>query len=287
MWCGEPTPGVGGFELGVSAAGFDLIPCAKTVKVTVSGTTPPVQSARELLVSNLPERIRGPATLLREQLLGTAPVRLLWHHVNNSPGPLRFVVRVVNRSEEPASLHVTESASGPDHDEIFVGHSAMVRFLRLWRQGEGYVLEVPPGRILELYDVRLQPETIVSGLAHLTPLAARNLLVEVAAEGTWPTDAYFAPVPATLREDPPLTPYRFEAERTASVVHEVGGAWTFYHVGRDYSENLQGQKLLGDYGVLYRVQAEFQNPSDREARCEIALRASGGVARATKSAQLR
>lgn len=277
----EPTGGPDVFSLGLSATGPDLIPYSQTVKVTLAKTSAPPQPSRELLVSNLPERITAPATLLRESLSGTFPVRLLWHHVNSSPNPVRFVIRVANRSTESASVHLTDSASGPANDEIFVGHSAMVRFLKLWEQGEGYVLEVPPGRMLELYDVRLQPDAIVSGLAHITPLVARDLLVEVVAESIWPTDAYFPPVPDRLLDDPPLTPYRFEAEKSLSVSHEVGGPWTFYHVGKDYSENLQGQKLMGDYGVLYRIKASFRNPTAQPARCEIGLRASGGVARAT------
>lgn len=277
----EPTAANGRYTLGVRAGGKDLMPVAGEVAVSLQTVAAPATPTRELLISNLPERIVGPAGLLRERLLGTGAVRLLWHHVNRSSAPLRFVVRLANLSPEPAQIHITDAASGPNRDEIFVGHSAMVRFLKLWEQGEGYTLTVPGGRMLDLYDVRLTPDWITSGLARITPLVARNLVLEVVAENTWPTDAYFLPVPKRLVEDPPLTPYRFEAEKNITLSHDVAGPWTFYHVGKDYSENLQGFKLMGDYGVLYRISATFKNPTQAPGRCEIGLRASGGVARAT------
>jgi hypothetical protein len=277
----EPVPLGAGYALDVRADGPDLIPAAQTVTVSVRKIAAPAAPTRELLVSNQPERITTPGVVLRERLLGTGPVRLLWHHVNNYRSPLRYVVRIANRSPEPASLHVIDAIMGPGTDEIFVGHSALARFLQLWEQGEGYVLQVPGNRMVELYDVRLAPSLITSGLMRLAPLATRDLVVEVAAEDSWPADAYFVPVPGRLANDPPLTPYRFEGEKNVSLRHEVGGPWTFYHIGKDYSQNLQGYKLLGDYGVQYRLATSFSNPTARPARCEIALRASGGVARAT------
>jgi hypothetical protein len=141
--------------------------------------------------------------------------------------------------------------------------------------------------MLDLYEMRLAPRQIVSGLINVTPLiseppaTAPNLLLEVVAEDFWPSDAYFMPTPERLLNDPPLTPYRFGAEKSVELNHTVGGPWTFYHIGKEFSVNLQGQKLFGDYGVNYTIRANFKNPTAKPGRCEIWLRASGGVARAT------
>lgn len=249
------------------------------VPVELNVVSKPATKVQQLLVSNLPEKITEPATLLRERFLGGAPVRLLWHHVNRSPQPLRFSIRVANLGTEPARVHVTESASGPHHDEIFVGHQAMMRFLALTGQGEGYMLDVPAGRMLELYDVRLPVDAIVSGLAHITPVSGDGLLLEVLAENTWPTCAYFPLVPERLRNDPPLTPYRFEAEKEVALEYENGGAWAFYSIGKEYSTNLQGQKLYGDYGVRYTIGMTCRNSTTEPGKCVVSLRAGGGVAR--------
>lgn len=278
---GEPRPQGAAYALAVRADGPDLLPASGQVTVSLQAVSPPAVPTRELLISNQPERITTPGTLLRERLQGTGATRLLWHHVNSYSSALRYVVRVANRSPEAARLHVIDAITGPASDEIFIGHTAMVRFLQLWGQGEGYFLSVPGGRMVDLYDVRLATSLITSGLMSLTPQEPRDLLVEIAAEDSWPTSAYFAAVPGHLAGAPALTPYRFEAEKTVSLSHEAGGAWTFYHIGKDYSENIQGQKLLGDYGVYYRLSAVFRNPTAEPAKCEIAVRASGGVARAT------
>lgn len=278
---GEPRRNSGDYLVEVKASGPDCFDVDDTVRVDVRAVAGPKQRPQELLISNLPERITEPATLLRERLLTASAVRLLWHHVNSGAVPLRFAVRVANLGDAPARLHVTEAAIGPHDDEIHVGHTAMTRFIGLASQGEGYYLNVPAGRILDLYDVRLSPGLIVSGLATLTPSTAGNLLVEVVAENSWPTTAYFQPVPDRLYQDPPLTPYRFEASKSIDLQHEVGGAWTFYHIGKEYSVNLQGQRLYGDYGVSYTIRATFKNPTDKPARCELSLRASGGVARSS------
>ncbi|MGE5531745.1 MAG: hypothetical protein ACM3VW_06505 [Bacteroidota bacterium] len=278
---GEPRRSGDRYEMQLRATGRDCFTVDETVTVILKPVPSPRQRAQELLVSNAPERITEPATLLRERLLGAAPVRLLWHHVNSSNQPVRFAVRVANVGKTDTRLHVTEAATGPHDDEIYVGHSAMMRYLALTAQGEGYYLNVPAGRMLDLYDTRLSPDKIVSGLATLTPGAGSDLILEVVAENAWPTDAFFTPIPTRLMNDPPLTPYRFEASKTVELRHEAGGAWTFYHIGKDYSVNLQGQKLFGDYGVHYSIQATFENPSDKPAKCEIGLRASGGVARAS------
>lgn len=278
---GEPKQRGEAYDVTVRATGSDCFDVFDVVSVALKSVPTPRSSPAELLISNQPERITEPSMLLREQLFGTAPVRLLWHHVNNVSKPLRFAVRIVNRGDKAASIHVTEAATGPHNDEIFVGHTAMSRFVQLVGRGEGYILNVPAGRMLDLYDVRLAPLGIVSGLARLTPLAGDDLLVEIVAEDAWPTDAYFMQVPERLRNDPPLTPYRFESMKSVELEHDAGGPWTFYHIGKDYSVNLQGQKLYGDYGVRYTIKAKFRNPTDKPMKCEIGLRASGGVARCT------
>ena len=278
---GEPRGHGARYAIPLKAGGPDCFDVSVDVPVELKAIALPVPGVQQLLVSNQPERITEPATLLRERLIGKAPVRLLWHHVNKAKRPLRFVVRLVNPGETPARVHVTESASGPHNDEIFVGHQAMMRFLGLVAQGEGYVLSIPAGRMLDLHDVRMPAEDIVSGLARVSPIAGDDLLLEVLAEDAWPTDAYFLPVPDRLRADPPLTPYRYEAAKEVPLAYEAGGAWSFYSIGRDFSANLQGQKLFGDYGVLYTITITCKNPTAEPARCFMTLRAGGGVARAS------
>jgi hypothetical protein len=277
----EPVRTATGYQLTVRASGPDCLDVITPVNVQLTTITPQLAKAPELVVSNYPERIREPATLLRDHLRHKVPLRVLWHHVSNFSQPLRFAVRMANLGSETARVHITESGSGPHFDEIFVGHQAMVRYLSLSARGEGFVISIPPGRMADLYDVRLNQGDIVSGIAQLSPLQGGDLMVEVVAENAWPTDAYFMPVPAKIVQDAALTPYRFEANKSGEVTHDVGGAWGFHHIGRGASTNLQGKELFGDYGVLYDVKAMLANNTDRPANAEIVVRAGGGVARGT------
>lgn len=279
LMLGEPRRQNNRYVVWLRAVGEGCFPVEAELPVEVRVINVPLPLPPQLLVSNYPEKITASGVLMRERLLGKTPVRLLWHHVNKSGRPLRFVVRLANLGAGPARIHITESASGPHFDEIFVGHQAMMRYLQLEQQGEGYVLRVPANRLLELYDVHLPPQRIVSGLARITPLEGDNLLLEVLAEGTWPQDADFPLLPESLRNNPPLTFYSFDAEKNVVLSYEAGGPWTFFHIGKDYSSNLQGQKLYGDYGVRYTITINCQNPMMETARCALSLRASGGVAR--------
>lgn len=277
----EPVRTSTGYQLTVKASGTDYLEIQTPVNVQLSTITPQLMKAPELVVSNYPERIREPATLLRDHLRNKVPLRVLWHHVSNYSQPLRFAVRLANLGSDTARVHITESGSGPHFDEIFVGHQAMVRYLSLSARGEGFVISIPPGRMADLYDVRLNQGDIVSGIAQLSPLEGAELMVEVVAENAWPADAYFMPVPAKMVQDPALTPYRFEANKSGEVTHDVGGAWGFFHIGRGASMNLQGKELFGDYGVLHDLKASLANNTDRPANGEIVVRAGGGVARGT------
>ena len=63
------------------------------------------------------------------------------------------------------------------------------------------------------------------------------------------------------------------------IEYEVGGRFGHLSIGREGIVNDQGITLDGSYGVNHIVRIRASNPTQQNARLEIAVRAGGGVAR--------
>jgi hypothetical protein len=279
----KPRPPVppAAVQVWARAAGPDLFDARRIVVAEPRPGRFPKMPTHLLLISNRPERVTKAGVLLGSPLASQSPARLLWHHVNGSGRMLSFRVRLFNLGDQPALVHVTDSASGPTGDEVFVGHSAMARYVRLVAQGAGYELSLPPHMVFDVYATNLDLNQITSGLVRLTLLQGDRCGVEVLADGAGVSDQAFQPVPLGREFSDDASPFGFEPEKHVTVSHEAGGPWTFFRLGKDFSTNLQGTKLLGDYGVEYTLGMNFSNPTMSPSKCELVLRGGAGAARAT------
>ncbi|HJN93455.1 MAG TPA: hypothetical protein QGF05_12135, partial [Dehalococcoidia bacterium] len=228
------------------------------------------------------ERIRTEGTLMREPLEIDRPCRLLYHHVNSTGRKIMFVARIANPTGQPASAHVVVAEAGPGKDELGVGHTATRRFIDQRRTGSGYVLRVPPRSASDFVRVACAPDTIVSGLARIVPLAGPSpLYLEVQAESAYDRDAHewIEPLSSGEYASPKMTAFTFGAGKHEPLTHEVGGSWTFFPLGKEGSTNAAGTYLSGDFGVEHSIDIDITNPTAQEGRVEIVARASGGVMR--------
>lgn len=276
-----PSQGGAGYAVRVSASGPDYLSVSRVQQVNVQRIQPPHHPSPLLMVSNLPEKITEPAVLMRERLFGRVSTRILWHHINLASRRLRMAVRVHNTSDTTAGFHLTQASAGPSSDEIFVGHSAAARFTKDLFEGSGYVISMPPRTALDIAAMTLGYREIASGVGRIVPMAGDEFIVEVVVEEVATPAALFAPSPPGYSQDPQTSGYVFEGQREVQMKHVVGGEWAFYSLGKTPDVNSRGQELAGSYGVLHEVKAVVENPTDRLAISELAVRARGGVARAT------
>ncbi len=75
-----------------------------------------------------------------------------------------------------------------------------------------------------------------------------------------------------------LSDFEYAGVRNAELVHEIGGAWGFFHIGK-HTPDADKVQLAGNYGTMYDIVARVENRSPQQARFEIAVTASGGAAR--------
>ncbi len=279
--CGEPVPLSGGYQLRVEAWGDGYLPLARLHRVELQRIAPPELTADVLLVSNFPEKVTEPAVLLREAMAEGRSSRLLWHHVNLADYPLWMAVLLHNLEDAQVRVHFTGAQAGPTADEIFAGHVAATRFLSDLFFGTGYVLTIPARTSIELSAVKLRPSELGSGLARLAPLDPARLMVEVVCERRDTAGGLFSPVPKSLYNSPNTSGFEFSGERTVDLQHTVGGGWGFYSLGKGIDVSASGRQLPGSYGVLHRINAVVDNPTDRPAVVELVTRPRGGVARGT------
>ena len=58
----------------------------------------------------------------------------------------------------------------------------------------------------------------------------------------------------------------------------VGGSWSFINVGKRAIRNQGAKRLDGNYGVLYDIALEVENPTDQERTVSLSLSPDAGLA---------
>ncbi|HUS80171.1 MAG TPA: hypothetical protein VM283_02820 [Armatimonadota bacterium] len=268
-----------GYKARLSAHGPGYIPLTREVVVGIVGGLTPMPQAARLLVSNYPEKVGGPQTLMRQQLRPATPTRVYWHHVNAWVQPLSFAVRVLNAGDQEALVRAGWAQSGPGTDEVFVGFSAMLRFWEAAGQEQVVQLRVPPGSVCQTASLLAGPGRIVSGIMEMIADAGDGLYAEVLARTSDVAAGQIEVAPQMAEGGPQLSTYDFDANLTMSLQYAVGGPFAHATVGRDAVINDEGFRLEGAYGVMHSIVIETSNPTDREAKVEVVVRAGGGVGR--------
>lgn len=262
----------------VSAGGGGHFGFERRHDLNLLATRPPSGAPARAVLSNDPEDVREVGLLARTRLMRGETINFLWHHINRSPRRLDVVVRLVNHGSVPAAVHVIGADGGPSHDEVFVGHAVMQRFMRAWQTQAGSVFELPPLRRCELSRRAMPPDQVVSGLAQLLLQHGAEVHVETVAVATpaqpWELEA----VPAfSTGPDPPLL--QLPGHKSLELHHEVGRGWSFLRIGKTREDEDLHFRLLGEYGVVHDISVRFDNGERVPAQLEIALRSGGGAAR--------
>jgi hypothetical protein len=271
--------------------GIDMLPVERKVFVPVVNRAITTMRATTLFYSNNPERLERPQTLFVGRMSpgGNGAVRLLYHHQNDSGQPLRFTAELVNDGDAPSRVHVVGGDAGPERDTVWVGFRAASDYVRAEEDGVGTVVEVPPHTHVPLSSLRLPPGLTISGLMQMRVLSGAPPLVRVAAEdmpASGDSGLAFLPLPL---DDVRLTAARPDAlsghvypepSKRLEAEYTVGGKWTFVPVGRSPLQAAKDPETLlhGNYGVLYDIAVNIQNPTAQVSTARVVFEPSAGMA---------
>jgi hypothetical protein len=241
--------------------GTEYIEVDATTRVDVRNVAAPRISPDSLMVSDYPERLEENGTLFTADLRSDQPSRFLYFHYNPPGQPSRRVVlRVDNTSPEPASVQFISGRGGPTANEMEAGHSATRAFLIDVVQNQGRLITIPGNSSLNIAEQDLPPGTIVCNLLQLRALSGNGSVhLTLTAQ---PADADIAAGGALLEAEHkhargiyPIPEFYYAAQ---------------WNVNDDYLEvpigqiplpnDLQGQALAGDYGVLQSFVVTVHNP---------------------------
>lgn len=263
----------------VSASGPDYLSYRATSLVTVENEIVASRPADLLMVSNYPERLLGKGLWYEGKIGDWGSVRFLYHHVNGSAETADLVVELWNLGDQTARVQVIAGTAGPSSDEVWVGHRAAGAFLSNRALNQGWIAPIPPGRAVPLVSHHLRPRAIASGVLELRALTKADLSLRLYLSAPMmdrvprPLDAY-APSPLLGQWQYP------QPLRELKARYAVGGEWVFLTIGAQPSDGLRpGDRLPGNYGVIYDIDLELVNPTAEPARVALLLEPAGGPAR--------
>lgn len=287
------------FAVKVQAFAPDCFPAEGTVQVTVFNLGISRKEDQELWYCNIPERLSKPGPVFSSSLVPDRPVRMLYHHVNDTKSLLYFNVQVVNNSELPAKILVIHGDGRPVYNPVAVGAEAGTQYLRKYRNASGEVVTIPPRMTLPVSIRGLYPQQVASGLCSLRLLEGGPDQVLVRADAREPFNVT-ASWAAAMHSDAPWrlagttaindfdTPAGAPSEfifpnpaREYSASYVVGNPFTFIRMGHDpIARKDNGEVLDGNYGVIYTINTKVINPTNTTAQVELVFEASAGYATA-------
>lgn len=267
--------------------GPDLLPIEAGAEVTVINQDLVQRPATALFYSNDPEQVKRGQALFAGRLQPFKPVRLDYHHQNESGGMLVFHAELINGSDAPASVQIISGLSLPGADTVQVGRRAGAAFVKAMDGNQGLVLQIPPHARVPVVTQRFAAGLTVSGIVQMqqingqanavtlriaadddqTALASpvgRVLLAALGGGGgapplpDMPTD-YGQAVPL-----PPVSATIFAAPQiNVNAAYAVGGRWAYVRIG--HTDSLRDEtgklKLFGNYGADYEVALTLSNPT--------------------------
>ncbi len=268
----------------VTLQGNGYIEVDSTVNLTVENIAAPRISPSSLMVSDFPERLTTDGVLFTADLHRQAPSRFLYFHYN-PPHSIarRIVLRATNTSPEPALLQFIDGRGGPSPNEMEAGHISTKRFLVHLVTNEGKIVQIPGYGSINLAEQDLPANSIVSDLLQLRVLNGGLIHLMLFAQR-----ASDSPDSAPSN-DKLLVGHHAHArgiysipEFTYSTQWSVEDPYLELAVGQvPLPNDLVGQALSGDYGVLQNFEINVVNPTHRAQTIAIYENPRGGSATGT------
>lgn len=270
-------------KMAVSIEGPDYFTVSRVLDIVVRNENIVMQAPTLLMVSNRPEKIGGEGVLFRSTFTREQPTRLLYSHVNAGGGTQFLWVNLSNPTSQPIRVQVIQADGGPAPEELYVGHRCNTRFLEEMARNQGVVLTIPAGRTFSLGQYRLFPREIVSGLAQMQLVAGDSVLVSVE---TSPDKDRVGRIERLV--DAPFNPFRIHPKGIFGSPNIVLSET--YVVGSPDAREIpfgkapwlidpvSGEPNTGNYGVMYEMRVEVQNPTQEVQKVSMYFQPVNGVA---------
>ena len=256
----------------------------ETVRVTVENVAVPRISPDLLMVSDFPEKLTENGVLFEADLHRDAPTRFLYFHYNPPGQPDRRIVLVAqNTSTQPSTVQFISGRGGPTPNEMEVGHAATKNFLVNDIQNQGRLIQVDANSTQVIDTQDMPAGSIVANILQLRVLQGANVHLVLVAQ-----NASDSPQSALTT-----------GELLTSTVRHARGIYTIpeFHFATQWNVNdaylelpigqiplpnqLTGEALSGDYGVLESFVVNVQNPLSTPQNIAIYENPRGGNATGT------
>ena len=254
------------------ARGPELIPAQGLPKLKLESRPVVATEAKNLILSNWPEKVLKDQVLLDIEVPGGEASRVMLHHRNMPDQPSRWL-EVELTSPVESSVAISPALAGPSNDEIFAGHLATQKFLRqaAGTEPQGYWVDMAANSRHLVERWPMKPAQTVSGMLWLH--AEKTVRLRISAR----EPSNLAPLEAfPLEEARRTTRGRFAAERRLERVIGAGPSYHFEELGQQVLED----GTRGDFGVVYRHLWTLDNPTEQAREFRLEISARGGPARA-------
>jgi hypothetical protein len=272
------------FDVPVLIQGNDDFEVDGSTRVDVANVAAPRISPDSLMVSDYPERLTENGTLFTADLRSEQPSRFLYFHYNPPGQPdRRIVLRAENLSREPSIVQFISGRGGPSSNEMEVGHTATKRFLINVVQNQGRLLTLAGNSTTAIVEQDLPAGTIVCNLLQLRVLSGGNVHLTLIAQNA-ADDPAAAVAGSTLLESSvnhargiyPIAEFHFATQ------WKVTDEYLELPIGQlPLPNDLRGQALAGDYGVLQSFVVSVENPMGTPQAIAIYENPRGGRATGT------
>ena len=273
------------FDVPVLIQGENLFSVTGTTHVRVENVAVPRISPASMLVSDFPERLTENGELFTSDLPPEQPSRFLYFHYNPPGQPdRRIVLHAQNMSSGPAVVQFITGNGGPSPNEMQAGHESAQRFLERLVQNEGRLVTIAPNSSSVVAQQDLPPGQVVCALLQLRVLSGGNVRLTLDAEDAQsdPNDGPAANAPLLQGTAPHARGKYGIPEFHFAAVWNTTGDYLELPIGQIPLPNqLKGEALGGDYGVLQSFVVTVQNPTNSPQPIAIYENPRGGWATGT------
>lgn len=266
--------------------GDDYYPVSANVRINVESVDLEVKESNLLVVSNRPERVDKDGVLMEYTFSDHEPTRLMYSHLNETPGQRDLWVNLYNETDKPVDVWIGSSFAGPNRSEVHTGHMAAVRLLRQLGAQAGYIVQIPAGRRFVVADHRMNTKDLLSGFANF----------QIVGEGKLRAEVHSAIAPArnetrgVVRLGGPFNPFKIHPhgvfaqpnfEEWVDLTDTSEPTSVPFGISPWLIDFETGLPNTGNFGVLYSFHFVLANKSSSPVDFELNFRPHSGPAAGT------
>ena len=271
-------------EVMVEARGKDMIPVRVGIDVPIVHRALVAGPSEHLLFSNNPENVVSYGQLYHARLRPGGN-RVVFHHQNDLKDSFVGVVELINDSDDPSQVVWVGGEPGPMVDPVYVGFQAVSQHWGNLMNRNGIVVTVPPKSRLPLLMPQVKSTHTVSGIMELRTVSGPEPILRITSAKSRQDAGISAPmVPVPVTDTilagvmKPVAYVYPNPNKQLKARHVVGKGYAFVKIGNKPITGIEGTPpLLGNYGVVYDIEVEVENPHPHSANVDFVFEPTAGL----------